>query len=54
MKSPRRACEKFQHNAAALMTFVEGTRFTPAKLPPRKINPTLTLFQPKLAVVGLC
>lgn len=31
LEATRRACEKFRHAPAAILNFVEGTRFTPAK-----------------------
>ncbi len=31
LAATRRACEKFRHAPAAILNFVEGTRFTPAK-----------------------
>jgi 1-acyl-sn-glycerol-3-phosphate acyltransferase len=31
LEATRRACERFRHAPAAILTFVEGTRFTPAK-----------------------
>jgi len=31
LEATRRACERFRHAPAAILNFVEGTRFTPAK-----------------------
>ncbi|MBK9375505.1 MAG: acyltransferase [Holophagales bacterium] len=31
LEATRRACEKFRHAPAAILNFIEGTRFTPAK-----------------------
>jgi 1-acyl-sn-glycerol-3-phosphate acyltransferase len=31
LETTRRACERFRHAPAAILNFVEGTRFTPAK-----------------------
>jgi 1-acyl-sn-glycerol-3-phosphate acyltransferase len=31
LEATRRACDKFRHAPAAILNFVEGTRFTPAK-----------------------
>lgn len=46
MEATRRACEKFRAIPVAVMNFVEGTRFTPAKHA-RQASPYRHLLKPK-------
>jgi 1-acyl-sn-glycerol-3-phosphate acyltransferase len=51
MEATRRACEKFRGMPVAIMNFVEGTRFTPAKHA-RQASPYAHLLKPKAGGVG--
>ena len=51
IKTTRKSCEKFKHKATSVMSFIEGTRFTPEKHASQK-SPFETLLKPKAAGVG--
>ncbi|MEO8778347.1 MAG: acyltransferase [Rhodanobacter sp.] len=50
-EATRRACEKFRHMPMAVMNFVEGTRFTPAKHDAQS-SPFRYLLRPKAGGVA--
>lgn len=51
IKTTRKSCEKFKHTPSSLMSFIEGTRFTPEKHQAQK-SPFNMLLKPKAAGVG--
>lgn len=51
IKTTRKSCEKFKHTPASVMSFIEGTRFTPEKHKAQK-SPFQTLLKPKAAGIG--
>ena len=52
VEATRRACRKFAHIPVAVMNFVEGTRFTPAKRDAQSA-PYRNLLKPRAGGVGL-
>lgn len=52
LKTTREACEKFKHIPTAVMNFVEGTRFTPAKQA-AQASPYKHLLRPKIGGLGV-
>jgi 1-acyl-sn-glycerol-3-phosphate acyltransferase len=52
LKTTREACEKFRHIPTAVMNFVEGTRFTPAKHAAQS-SPYKHLLRPKIGGLGV-
>jgi 1-acyl-sn-glycerol-3-phosphate acyltransferase len=51
LETTRRACEKFKHKPVSVMSFIEGTRFTPIKHDKQK-SPFNNLLKPKAGGVA--
>ena len=52
LEAGRKACEKFRLVPTSVMSFVEGTRFTPAKHAQQK-SPYRHLLKPKVGSIGM-
>ena len=52
LEAARKACEKFRLMPTSVMSFVEGTRFTPAKHAQQK-SPYQHLLKPKVGGIGM-
>lgn len=52
LESARKACEKFQHLPVAMMSFLEGTRFSRDKAE-RSQSPFQNLLKPKVGGIGV-
>jgi 1-acyl-sn-glycerol-3-phosphate acyltransferase len=52
LATTRRKCAKFQHDPVAIINFLEGTRFTPAKHAQQR-SPYRHLLKPRLGGLGI-
>lgn len=51
IKTTRKSCEKFKYKPVSVMSFIEGTRFTPAKHK-KQSSPYQHLLKPKAGGIG--
>jgi len=51
IKTTRKSCEKFKYKPVSIMSFIEGTRFTPAKQK-KQNSPYQHLLKPKAGGIG--